>query len=160
MTIRELLSNKKYFMIKKKLISKRIDNELDYKLVDFLIYESNKIDDIYINDKEFMSFLDDKIYEFIEKRDYIPDKLYEVIKEDEDINFGNIQHYESHIKLNKSIDCLLNNCLFPKSISKLVINNLDKIISYGLMNIFLEYSDGDCKINSILSSTDIFMINI
>ena len=67
MTIRELLESKKYFNIKKKIIKKNIEKELDNKLVDFFIYESNKINEVYINDKSFMSFLDDKIYNLVPK---------------------------------------------------------------------------------------------
>ena len=156
MTIRELLSNKKYFKIKKKLISKKIDKELDYKLVDFLIYESNKIDESYINDKSFMSFLDDKMCEFIRKRDYIPDRLYKVIKEDIDINSSNAERYESHNKLNKSIDCLLNNCLFPKSIGTMITNNLNQIFNFGLITIFTEYTDCDYILNPNLTNVDGF----
>ena len=156
MSIKELLSNKKYFMIKKKKIQKNLVKELNNELVDFFIYENNCIDEVYINDKEFMSFIDDKLCEYIDKTYYVPERLYKIIKEDEIDNSNTLKCYEIHSKLNNCIESLLENKLIPKTIGKIIYNELDNIINYGLMNIFLEYNNGDCKINSVLTNIEGF----
>ena len=155
MDIKGLLKSKKYSMFKKAYIRKNIDRLLDSESIDFFLYDSS-IDSIYISDKSFMSFLDDKISKYIIDNRYVPKKLVNAILEDKEINDGFYPLYRLYTNTNHEVNQLLNNNYFPKSISTIITNNLDNIINYSLLTLFIEYKDDEAIIKEKLTSNPLF----